>query len=200
MKKIFNRVFQFKITLNEIKPSIWRRIQVPESYSFWDLHVAIQDSMGWLDCHLHEFERVKASTGEKERIGIPPEDHFEDDPEVFPGWKKNIRAYFTPDNASATYRYDFGDDWQHEVVLEKIEPRAAGVSYPVCTGGERACPPEDCGGPHGYGELLEIIMDPAHKRYGEMTAWAGAEFDPERFDPRKVRFDDPAKRLKRAME
>jgi hypothetical protein len=200
MKKIFNRVFQFKITLNEIKPSIWRRILVPETYSFWDLHVAIQDSMGWLDCHLHEFEMVNASTGEKERIGIPPEDHFEDDPEVFAGWKKNIRAYFRPDNATATYRYDFGDDWQHEVVLEKIEPRAAGVSYPVCTGGERACPPEDCGGPHGYGELLEIIMDPAHKRYGEMTAWAGAQFDPERFDPRKVRFDDPAKRLKRAME
>jgi len=85
-------------------------------------------------------------------------------------------------------------------VLERIEPRAIGASYPVCTGGERACPPEDCGGPHGYGELLEIIMDPAHARYGEMTAWAGAGFDPERFDPGKVRFDDPAKRLKRAME
>jgi hypothetical protein len=139
------------------------------------------------------------STGEREHIGIPPEDYFEDEPEVFPGWKKTVRAYFTPDNAAATYRYDFGDGWRHDVVLEKIEPRADGVSYPICTGGERACPPEDCGGPHGYGELLEIIMDPAHKQYGEMTAWAGAQFDPERFDPSKVRFADPAKRLKRAM-
>lgn len=199
-KNIFNKVFQFKVTLNEIKPSIWRRILVPETYTFWNLHVAIQDSMGWLDYHLHEFEIVNPSTGEKEHIGIPPEDYFEDDPEVFPGWKKNIRAYFTPDNAQAAYRYDFGDNWQHEVVLEKIEPRAAGVSYPVCTGGERSGPPEDCGGTHGYAEFLEIIMDPSHERYGEMTAWAGAGFDPERFDPGKVRFDDPAKRLKRAME
>lgn len=199
VKRTYDRVYQFRITLNEINPSVWRRILIPETYSFWDLHVAIQDSMGWLDCHLHEFAMENPSTGEKEHIGIPPEDYFEDDPEVFPGWKKNIRVYFTPDNASAQYRYDFGDDWRHEVVLEKIEPRQEGASYPVCIGGERACPPEDCGGPHGYGEFLDIIMDPAHKQYGEMTAWAGHDFDPERFDMKKVRFDDPRKRLKRAM-
>lgn len=120
--------------------------------------------------------------------------------EVFAGWKKKIRAYFTPDNTSATYRYDFGDGWRHEVVPDKIEPRTAGVSYPVCVGGERACPPEDCGGPHGYGKLLAIIMDPGHDRYKEMTAWVGGRFDPESLDPKKVRFDDPAKRLRMAME
>ena len=200
IKTRFNTVFQFKIALLDINPSLWRRIVVPETCSFWDLHVAIQDSMGWMDCHLHEFEMNNPKTGKKDHIGIPPEDYFEDDPEVFPGWKKKIAAYFTLDNASATYRYDFGDNWRHEVVLEKIEPRATGVSYPVCIGGERSCPPEDCGGTHGYRELLEIIMDPAHERYGEMTTWAGATFDPECFDPKKVRFDDPAKRLKRAME
>ena len=200
VKNTFSKVFQFKIALLDINPSLWRRIVVPETCSFWDLHVAIQDSMGWMDCHLHEFEMNNLKTGKKDHIGIPPEDYFEDDPEVFPGWKKKIAAYFTLDNASATYRYDFGDNWRHEVVLEKIEPRATGVSYPVCIGGERACPPEDCGGTYGYRELLEIIMDPAHERYGEMTTWAGATFDPERFDQKKVRFDDPAKRLKRAME
>ncbi len=200
MKKKYDRVYQFKITLKGIKPPVWRRIQVPEVYSFWDLHVAIQDSMRWMDCHLHEFEIIDPSTGEKEHIGLPLDDYFDDEPEILPGWKIKIRDYFTADRTRAKYRYDFGDDWRHEVVLEKIEPRAEGVSYPVCVAGERACPPEDCGGPHGYKEFLEIIMDPAHKQYEEMLNWAGGEFDPEHFDPQKIRFDDPAKRLKLAME
>lgn len=199
VKRKFDRVYQFRITLKEIKPPVWRRIQVPEVYSFWDLHVAIQDSMGWLDCHLHEFAMENPSTGEKEYVGIPLEDDFDDEREILPGWKIKIGDYFTADRTKVKYLYDSGDDWRHEVVLEKIEPRADGISYPVCIGGERACPPEDCGGPHGYGEFLDIIMDPAHKQYGEITAWAGHDFDPERFDPKKVRFDDPGKRLKRAM-
>lgn len=125
----------------------------------------IQDSLGWMDCRLHKFELENPSTGEKECIGIPPADYLEGDPEVFAGWKKKISAYFTPDNTSALYLYDLGDGWRHEVVLEKIEPRDAGVYYPVCVGGERACPPEDCGGSHGDGELLEIIMDTGHEQY-----------------------------------
>ena len=77
MRKRFNKVYQFKISLKGIRPPIWRRIQVPETYTFWDLHVAIQDSMGWLDCHLHEFEIIDPSTGMKVEIGIPIEDDFD---------------------------------------------------------------------------------------------------------------------------
>jgi hypothetical protein len=197
---MYDRVYQFKITLKGIKPPVWRRIQVPGVYSFWDLHVAIQDSMGWMDCHLHEFEMENSSTGGKEHIGIPLEDDFDDEREILPGWKIKIGNYFTAGRTRAKYRYDFGDDWRHEVVLEKIEPRAEGASYPICIDGKRACPPEDCGGPHGYENFLEIIMDPANEQYGDMLAWVGGEFDPERFDPQNIRFDDPAKRLKRAME
>lgn len=200
MTRKYDRVYQFKVTLEGIKPQVWRRIQVPETYSFWDLHVAIQDVMGWLDCHLHEFALVDPSTGERAHIGIPADDDFEDEREVLPGWDRNIRDYFTAGNTRAKYTYDFGDDWRHDVVLEKIESRIKGIAYPICIDGERACPPEDCGGARGYEKFIEIIMDPANEQYGKMLEWAGGEFDPERFDPKKNRFDDPRKRLKRAME
>ncbi len=88
MKKKFDQVYQFKISLRGIKPPIWRRIQVPETYSFWDLHVAIQDSMGWSDCHLHQFEMFSPSTGMNIKIGIPDEEGY--DMDIHPGWKLKI--------------------------------------------------------------------------------------------------------------
>ncbi|ACR78816.1 plasmid pRiA4b ORF-3 family protein [Kosmotoga olearia] len=193
MKKKFNRVYQFKITLKGIKPPIWRRIQVPETYTFWDLHVAIQDAMGWLDYHLHEFEIINPSTGLKVNIGIPDEDFGRD---VLPGWKQKIADYFSMENPKANYTYDFGDNWEHKIELEKILPREKGVTYPVCIKGKRACPPEDCGGVWGYEELLEAIKDPAHERHEELLEWLGEDFDPEHFDVNEVSFDDPNKRLK----
>ncbi len=131
MKKKFARVYQFKVTLKDIKPPIWRRIQVPETYSFWDLHVAIQDAMGWFDSHLHQFEMVNPSTGTRAEIGIP-DDEFEADREILPGWKQKIAHYFSmEDNRSAEYRYDFGDNWEHTIRLEKILPRDQRVDYPI---------------------------------------------------------------------
>ncbi|MDI3524632.1 MULTISPECIES: plasmid pRiA4b ORF-3 family protein [unclassified Kosmotoga] len=193
MKKKFDHVYQFKITLKGIKPPIWRRIQVPETYTFWDLHVAIQDAMGWLDYHLHEFEIINPSTGLKVNIGIPDEDFGRD---VLPGWKQKIADYFSMENPKANYTYDFGDNWEHKIELEKILPREKGVTYPVCIKGKRACPPEDCGGVWGYEELLEAIKDPAHERHEELLEWLGEDFDPEHFDVNEVSFDDPNKRLK----
>ena len=156
MKKKFERVYQFKITLNDIRPPIWRRIQVPETYSFWDLHVVIQDAMGWLDYHLHQFDINNPSTGMKENIGIPDDD-FEMDYDIHPGWEKKIKHYFSMDNKKAMYSYDFGDDWRHTVILEKILLRDKNIDYPTCIKGKRACPPEDCGGVWGYTDFLEII-------------------------------------------
>lgn len=193
MKKKFERVYQFKITLRGTRPPIWRRIQVPETYTFWDLHVAIQNAMGWLDYHLHEFEIVNPSTDIIEEIGVPDED-FELDREVLPGWKRKIADYFTMDNTKADYTYDFGDNWEHMIKLEKILPRDNDIKYPICIAGKRACPPEDCGGFWGYGDFLKIIMNPNHEKHEEMLEWAGGEFDPEHFDIKEVHFDDPDKR------
>jgi hypothetical protein len=142
----YERVHQFKVTLKGIEPTIWRRIQVPEVYSFWDLHVAIQDVMGWQDCHLHDFSLRNPKSGMKEQLGIPDEDG---ELELLAGWEHNIADYFSMENTTATYVYDYGDNWEHRVELEEILPRIKGIKYPCCIGGERACPPEDCGGVHG---------------------------------------------------
>ena len=197
-KKKYNQVFQFKITLKGIKPPIWRRIQVPEIYTFWDLHVAIQDAMGWDDYHFHEFEVVNPPTGLRENIGIPaPDEVF--GREVLPGWGEEIADFFSMENRTASYVYDFGDDWEHKIQLEKILPRDKDIKYPICIKGKRACPPEDCGGIWGYTELLEIINNPEHEEYEEMLEWLGGEFDPEHFDTVEVGFDDPDKRHKFAF-
>lgn len=192
MKKQFDKVYQFKITLQDIKPPIWRRIQVPETYMFWDLHVAIQDVMGWTDTHLHEFVIKNPKTGRKVNIGIPDEDCLS---KVHEGWKKRIADFFSLSNPKAKYDYDFGDNWQHIVTLEEILPRQKGVEYPLCVAGKRACPPEDCGGLYGYEDFLAIIMDPDHEEHDSMLEWAGGEFHPEHFDCSEVVFDDPVERL-----
>jgi hypothetical protein len=198
MKKKFDSVYQFKITLKDTKPPIWRRIQAPETYTFWDLHVAIQDAMGWLDSHLHHFKILNPATGIKEEIGIPDEDS-DWDPPILPGWKQKIADYFSMKNTKSEYVYDYGDNWEHTVKLEKILPRQKGIKYPVCMDGKRACPPEDCGGPWGYEEFLAAIANPDHEEHEEWLEWAGGEFNPEYFDPKEVIFDNPVQRLKLAF-
>lgn len=119
-------VYQFKLLLLEVAPPIWRSIQAPETYSFWDLHVALQDSMGWLDYHLHLFRVPKPVTGEVVQIGIPDDDAFEGDEPILPGWKIPIADYFPRPGVVAQYDYDFGDGWEHELTLEAILPRRPG--------------------------------------------------------------------------
>jgi len=187
-------VYQFKVRLGGVEPPIWRRIQVPETYSFWDLHVALQDSMGWLDYHLHLFRVTKPVTGEVAQVGIPDDDAFEGDEATLPGWEIPITSYFPSPGIVAHYDYDFGDGWEHELTLEAILPRQAGKKYPLCLSGARACPPEDCGGVGGYEDLLAVIQSPSHEEYETTLEWLGGRFDPEKFDPKRVKFDDPARR------
>lgn len=191
-----SKIYQFTIALKYIKPKIWRCIQVPADYSFWDLHIAIQDAMGWENSHLHQFELIHPGTGYEDSIGIPEDS---DDPTIFSG-KARIKEYFLfPTKDRALYRYDFSDNWEHEIILEKILPAEPGAKYPKCIAGARACPPEDCGGAWGYEALLEIIRDPKHPEYEERMEWLGEDFDPEEFVAEDVDFDDPEKRLKGAF-
>jgi hypothetical protein len=117
-----NTAHRFHIELEGIDPPIWRRIRLPSSYSFWDLHVAIQDAMGWLDCHLHLFHVRNPETGELESIGIPDDEPYLDEPLCLPGWDVSIARYFVNEGDTASYEYDFGDDWRHTVVLEGVDP------------------------------------------------------------------------------
>jgi hypothetical protein len=199
MKKKYNQVYQFKITLKGTKPPIWRRILVPETYTFWDLHVAIQDAMGWDDYHLHEFTLLSPKTGRKVKIGIPSDEDVDYGWEVLAEWNQKIAHYFSSENSKADYVYDFGDGWEHSIKLEKILPRETGVAYPRCIGGKRACPPEDCGGIGGYAEFLEAIGDPANELHEDMLDWVGGSFDPDDFDPNDVEFEDPDSRFKLAF-
>ena len=199
MKKKYDQVYQFKITLKGTKPPIWRRILVPETYTFWDLHVAIQDAMGWDDYHLHEFTLLSPKTGRKVKIGIPSDEDADFGWEVLAEWNQKIAHYFSSENSKADYVYDFGDGWEHSIKLEKILPRETGVAYPRCIGGKRACPPEDCGGIGGYAEFLEAIGDPANELHEDMLDWVGGSFDPDDFDPNDVEFEDPDSRFKLAF-
>ena len=193
-------VHQFLIVLSGTDPLVWRRIQVPEKYSFWDLHVAIQDAMGWLDSHLHEFRLLDSEARAVVSIGIPVDDEPDARP-VVPGWDVPLSKFFDPRGwhaPPAAYAYDFGDDWEHVVVHEGMESAEDRLSYPRCLSGARRCPPEDCGGVHGYAEFLQAMADPKHPEHESMREWAGP-FDPDDFTPAKVKFDDPRKRWKKAF-
>jgi hypothetical protein len=197
-------IYQLKITLKGIKPSIWRRIQIPSTFTFWDLHVAIQDAMDWQDYHLHEF-RIKTKAGASLVFGIPNDetDYLLSTEDTLPDWKHKISKYEEIIPSSFVYVYDFGDDWRHKVDFEEILPAEPGVTYPRCIKGKRACPPEDCGGAWRYSELLEILADPEHEEHNETKEWVESQkcglFDPDHFDPKEVVFDDPVARFKESF-
>ena len=161
---------RLKVTLQNIRPAIWRRLQVPTNLSFGSLHDILQIAFGWTNSHLHQFQ---AGTM---RIGTP-DGEFDD-----PTDEKGTRLdQILPICDRIVYEYDFGDSWEHLIVVEALQPREEEVTYPRCTGGKRSGPPEDCGGPWGYGEFLKAIRDPSHEDHESMMEWIGGEFGPERF-------------------
>lgn len=169
-------VYQLKITLRDIKPPIWRRVQV-KGCSLAKLHDIIQTCMGWEDYHLHEFE-----IGER-RYGLPEQwEKGIHEPEVENSRKIKLSQLVAQGIKKLRYQYDMGDSWWHTILIEKTLPAEPGVRYPRCIGGERACPPEDCGGPWSYGDFVEAIQDPKHRRHEERLEWVGEGFDPEKFD------------------
>jgi hypothetical protein len=168
--------FQLRIELREVLPPAWRRFLVPGSITLPGLHRVIQEVMGWENCHLHLFR-----LGKKE-YGIP-------DPE-YPSEMRNergrrLRDFLCDEGEMFGYQYDFGDNWEHDVVVERIVTGAK-VTDARRLEGERACPPEDVGGPPGYTEYLEAMQDPSHPEHEQMVEWRGPSFDPERFDLAKI--------------
>ncbi len=167
-------VHQLKVTLQNVTPPVWRRVQVPSTTKLSDLAWILQAAMGWDGGHLHAFE-----TADRRRYRGPDRDWGSDDLDER---KYKLGATLARVGSKIRFDYDFGDGWEHDVVVEAIAPVERGVQYPVCVDGRRACPPEDCGGPWGYGELLEALADPAHERHDEFLEWTGDEFDPAAFD------------------
>ena len=193
------RIFQFKVELKDLEPLVWRRILVPEAYSFWDLHVAIQDAMGWLDCHLHAFRLAEKDGQSAVVIGIP--DEFESPhARTVPGWETAVANFIREVGSAAEYEYDFGDGWLHSIVLEGVLLADSNTTYPKCIGGERACPPEDCGGVPGYKRLIHALTNPEDDESRELVDWVGRDFYPDEFEPDDVRFDDPKVRLEHALK
>lgn len=167
-----SRIHQIKITLRDVKPPVWRRVLVPASIRLGQLHEVIQVAMGWTDSHLHGFDIGGVS------YGMP----WDDAPEDLRDERRVLLSRVVPGPGRFRYDYDFGDGWEHDIVVERELTAEAGRTYPVCTAGGRACPPEDCGGPWGYAELLEALDDPRHERHRDLTSWLGGSWDAEQFD------------------
>jgi len=168
-------VYQLKVTLDGIKPSIWRRIHVRGDISLYKLHNILQEVMGWQDYHLHQFvingECYSVISIEADMLG----DDFKDEKRfklnrVIPGEKFKF-----------TYEYDFGDGWDHTILVEKIFHLEKELKAPVCLDGKRSAPPEDCGGKGGYHDVLKALKDPSHPDSVDLLEWLG-EYDPEYFD------------------
>ena len=167
-------IFQIKMTLKGIDPPIWRRIHTPDC-TLEELHEIIQVTMGWEFEHLYRFTIGGVDYADLEMTS---------DEEVEDACATRLSAVLPIENRRPrfSYEYDFGDEWIHQLIVEERFLPKQGVKYPICVGGQRACPPEDSGGPWAYADFVETITNPDHGRHEETLEWAGGDFDPERFD------------------
>jgi hypothetical protein len=169
---VAHEIYQLKITLSGVKPPIWRRVLVPCDLTLAHLHTVLQTAMGWENYHLHEFRIVGLTIGASDP----------DAPRTLINEKKvRLLDVLGKVGAKGVYTYDFGDGWEHNIVVEKVLTPEPGVAYPVCVAGKRRGPPEDSGGPFGYENLLEILGDPKHKEHKTMREWIGDDIDPDAF-------------------
>lgn len=176
-------VLRLKITLDGSSRLIWRRILVPASYTFLELHVAIQIAMGWENYHLAEFRVGKL------RIGMPDEGFA--DPGLIDYAIAPVGPTLAqmPELKSFQYWYDFGDGWYHTIHIQKTRARDLKPKLPMCLDGEKACPPEDCGGIHGYYHMLEAVANRKHPDHKLYKSWLRKGFDPDRFNIHDVNFN-----------
>jgi Plasmid pRiA4b ORF-3-like protein len=178
---VSEEIYQIKVTLLGTTPPIWRRLLVPADLTLEQLHSVLQQAMGWDDSHLHEFR-----IGQR-RFGRPdPNYRVMGLPAVANERTVRLSSVLGTVGAKAVYTYDFGDSWEHAILVEKVLPPQLGLAYPVCVGGKRHAPPEDCGGIPGFYNLLEAIRNPEHDEHEEMLDWLGGAFDPEAFSTDEV--------------
>lgn len=175
-KKEIGPVYQLKITLKDFKPAIWRRVLVPGHYTLASLHRVVQYAMGWTESHLHCF-----SVG-RERYSLPEPGTDWGDSGDRDSRRVRLGQIAPSEKMRFLYEYDFGDGWEHDILVEKILPPDPELKHPVCLKGKGACPPEDVGGVWGYAEFLEAICDPKHEEHDSWLEWVGDEFDPDAFD------------------
>lgn len=174
-KIVKNPIYQLKITLKEVKPTVWRRIQVPGDITLYRLCVILLEVMGWGGGHLHSL-----------RIGNNyyniPDPEFDSAHDTIDEREVILKDVICHEREEFVFDYDFGDNWEHKIVVEKIFPKKKSTKYPICLDGARACPPEDCGGSSGYERFLDAIRNSSHAEHESMLGWIGGEFDPEEFD------------------
>jgi len=175
------QIYQIKVTLLGTDPPIWRRLRVPADLTLEQLHDVLQLAMGWEDCHMHAFRIGQQSYAEPD-----PMERVFGGPRTADEGTARLSDVMGRAGIKAVYTYDFGDSWEHRIVVEKRLAPQPGQAYPVCVAGERHGPPEDCGGIPGFYNLLEAISDPAHERHDQLLDWLGDGFDAEAFSVDEV--------------
>ena len=173
--------FRLRIQLIGVDPGIWRRILVPGSIRMSKLAEILLSAMGWSNSHLHAF------TIGDQRYGM----NYDDFPEGEIDEKSVTVLQALRDVHRFTFEYDFGDSWEHEIVIEELTKSPIGLKYAVCLDGANACPPDDVGGTRGYGEFLDAIADPTHRQHATSLEWVGTHFDPAQIRPRGGKRPNP---------
>lgn len=177
-KTLVSPVYQLKISLVDSKPLIWRRVLVRGTIPLNRLHKVFQVVMGWADSHLHQFEIAGKRYGQK--------DLDEEDMQLRDERRKRLSAFGLQEGDVFIYRYDFGDDWEHEVLVENRLTSEAELKNPVCLGGMNACPPDDSGGVHSYRGMLKALAQPEHESHEDVKQWIGGEWDATKFEAGSV--------------
>ena len=185
-----------RIELLDVAPLVWRRVLVPNNWTFATLHHYLQWVMGWTDSHAHEFEiganLVAPEWWISEAESEEEASRYRDERRVSVA---AVAAELGP-RGEFEYRYDMADGWVHRIVIEPVRSATpSDATRPICLAGENACPPEDVGGPHAYAEFLKILSDRRHEQHEELTLWVGGVFDPKGFDLNRINRDwKPTKR------
>lgn len=170
-------IHRLKVTLKNVKPPVWRRIEIDSYVKLDVLAVILEDAMGWDGYHLHAFEIGDTTYRDRQYVDDSPWGRRQRDES-----RHRLSNLLSQVGDKARWDYDFGDGWEHDLVVEAIEPADPTISYPRCVAGRRMCPLEDCGGPWGYAHMLEVIADPSHEEHAELADWLPPSFDPEHFD------------------
>jgi hypothetical protein len=176
----FNEIATVRIELRDSDPLIWREVEVPTSVTLFVLHDIVQATMAWFDYHLWEF------TVGTQRYGLPMEDGWDTEP-CIDASKVRLRDMLKPRRTTIDYLYDFGDGWEHRLIVSRIRAGEPGISYPRYVGGEWNAPPEDCGGIPGFYEMLDALADPQHPDHTTVKEWLD-DYDPKAIDELPIKY------------